>query len=93
MAIDEKLLARARQNPEGLTFEEAVSLANQLGWIERKAPRGGSHRIFHHPSAPKIMDRYPRPLNFQRGKDGKAKAYQVRQMIQMATAMDIIKAD
>jgi len=91
MAVDEKLLAKARQNPLDLTFEEAVSLAKQLGWEEQRTR--GSHKVFHHPLAPKIRDLYPRPLNLQRGKDGKAKSYQVRQMIQMAVAMGIIKAE
>jgi hypothetical protein len=91
MAVDEKLLEKAKQNPAGLAFEDALTLAKQLGWEERKVRHGGSHHhIFHHPSAPKIKDRYPQPLNLQRGKDGKAKAYQVRQMMQMAAAMGII---
>jgi hypothetical protein len=88
MAVDEKLLARARRNPAGLAFEEAVSLAKQLGWQEVRTR--GSHHIFHHPLAPKIRGRYPQPLNLQEGKDGKAKAYQVQQMLQMATEMEIL---
>ena len=91
MAVDERLLARAKQNPAGLAFDEALSLAKQLGWIERKAR--GSHRVFLHPLAFKIKDIYPRPLNLQSLKDGKAKDYQVRQMIQMAMAMRIIEKD
>jgi len=88
MAVDEQLLARARRNPGGLAFAEAVTLARQLGWQEVRIR--GSHHIFHHPLAPKIKDQYPQPLNLQEGQDGKAKAYQVRQMLQMATAMGII---
>ena len=34
-----------------------------------------------------------KPLNLQEGKDGKAKSYQVRQMIQMATEMGIITVE
>ncbi len=88
MAVEEHLLARARGNPAGLAFAEAVTLAKQLGWQEVRIR--GSHHIFHHPLAPKIKDQYPQPLNLQEGKDGKAKAYQVRQMIDMATAMGVI---
>jgi hypothetical protein len=91
MAVDEQLLARARRNPAGLAFAEATSLAKQLGWQEVRVR--GSHHIFHHPLAPSIKDRYPQPLNLQGGKDGKAKAYQVRQMIQMAIEMGIITAE
>lgn len=91
MAIDERLLARARHNPAGLTFEEALALAKQLGWQEVRIR--GSHHIFHHPLAPSIRDRYPQPLNLQEGKDGTAKAYQVRQMMQMAVEMGIISVE
>lgn len=91
MAVDEKLLAKARRNPADLTFEEAVTLAEQLGW--EKPRTRGSHKIFRHPAAPKIRNLYPQPLNLQCGKDGKAKEYQVRQMIKMAEAMGIIKAE
>ncbi len=59
-----------------------------IGWQEVRIR--GSHHIFHHPQALKIRDRYPQPLNLQEGKDGKTKTYQVRQMIEMATAMGII---
>jgi hypothetical protein len=88
MAIDAQLLERARRNPAGLAFAEAITLAQQLGWREVRIR--GSHHIFHHPLVPQIKDQYPQPLNLQEGKDGKAKAYQVRQMLQMATAMGII---
>jgi hypothetical protein len=88
MTVDEQLLARARHNPAGLVFAEALALAQQLGWHEVRIR--GSHHIFHHPLAPKIKDRYPQPLNLQEGKDGNAKAYQVRQMLDMATAMGVI---
>ncbi len=51
----------------------------------------GSPHIFHHPQASKMKEIYPRPLNLQRGKDSKAKAYQVRDMIDRARAMNLIK--
>ncbi|MGH7966092.1 MAG: type II toxin-antitoxin system HicA family toxin [Candidatus Binatia bacterium] len=88
MAVDEQLLARARRNPAGVAFAGAVSLAQQLGWQEVRIR--GSHHIFHHSRAPTIRNRYPQPLNLQEGKDGKAKEYQVRQMIDMAIAMGLI---
>ena len=91
MAVDEQLLARARRNPGGLAFAEVVTLTKQFGWQEVRIR--GSHHIFHHPLAPNIKDRYPQPLNLQEGKDGKAKAYQVRQMIDMATAMGILSKE
>ncbi len=39
-----------------------------------------------------VREQFPRPLNLQKGRDGKAKAYQVKQMLQMAEALGIIAA-
>lgn len=90
MAIDEKLLERAQNRPNDLRFDEARQLASQLGWIEH--PRsGGSHVIFHHPGAQKIKTDFPQPLNLQEGQNGKAKAYQVKQMLKMAAALGLIE--
>lgn len=44
MAVDAQLLERARRNPTGLAFTEAVTLAQQLGWREVRIR--GSHHIF-----------------------------------------------
>ena len=90
MAIDENLLGKARNSPHDLRFEEALKLAKQLGFVEVRST--GSHRIFHHPAGGKIPSP-PRPLNLQEGKNGRAKAYQVRQMLTMAEAMGIIRRD
>jgi hypothetical protein len=90
MAIDQALVARARRNPAGLSFEDALMLARQLGF--QHIHTQGSHFIFHHPLAPQIRNQFPQPLNLQRGKDGKAKSYQIRQLLQMAEAMGIIPA-
>jgi hypothetical protein len=91
MPVDEQLLARARENPASVTFDEARSLAQQLGWERTRI--NGSHHIFRHPLGQKIRDRYPQPLNLQEGKSGDAKPYQVRQMLDMATAMGIIEKE
>lgn len=91
MPVDAELLARARNKPASLTFDEACSLAKQLGWEEDR--QRGSHLIFHHPLAPKIRRLHPRPLNLQKGKNGEAKAYQVNQMLDMAVAMGIIEKE
>lgn len=88
MAIDQTLVTRARQNPAGLSFDEALVLARQLGFQHVRTQ--GSHFIFHHPLAPQIRGRFPQPLNLQCGKDGKAKSYQIRQLLQMAEAMGVI---
>lgn len=89
MPIDQKLLEQAISNPANIWFEDALKLAEQMGW--REVGGSGSHRVFRHPKATPIKGRFPRPLNLQRGKDGKAKAYQIRQLLEMAREMGIIK--
>lgn len=88
MAVDQKLLELARSNPAGMRYEDACKLAEQLEWT----PRGGkgSHIVFQHPKGTLIRNLYPQPLNLQKGRDGKAKAYQVQQMLRMAEAMGIL---
>ena len=89
MPVDEKLLEQAISNPANIWFEDALKLAEQMGW--REVGGSGSHRVFRHPKEVLIKGRFPRPLNLQRGKDGKAKAYQIRQLLEMAREMGIIK--
>ena len=90
MPIDRALLARAYGRPQDLRFEEAVALAKQLGFEHVRTT--GSHYLFQHAKAPAVRERFPRPLNLQEGRDGKAKAYQVKQMLQMAEAFGMISA-
>jgi len=72
MDIDRKLLEKARRTPHALRFEEALRLGRQLGFEKVRHVRG--HRIFRHP----LLS----PLNLQVGRDGHAKAWQVRRMLQ-----------
>jgi len=88
VAIDTDLLMRARISPQSLAIEDAVNLARQLGFVEVR--QRGSHRIFHHPIGGRLRSSFPRPLNLQQGRDGKAKAYQVKQLLQMAMELGII---
>jgi len=89
MPIDQKLLEQALNNPANVWFEDALKLAEQMGW--REVGGSGSHRVFRHPKATLVKQQFPRPLNLQRGRGGKAKAYQVRQLLEMAREMGIIK--
>ena len=88
MPADQKLLQQAVGNPADIRFEDAVKLAGQMGW--REVGGSGSHRVFHHPKAILLKGRFPRPLNLQKGKGGKAKAYQIRQLLEMAKELGII---
>ncbi len=67
-----KLLAKARNNLDGLRFSDLVLLVEWAGFTLRGGE--GSHHVYLHPDVPEI-------LGIQRGRDGKAKAYQVRQFL------------
>ena len=67
-----KILEKARQNPVGVRFSEAVALAEAFGY--RHDRTRGSHRIYLHPDV-------PLHLNLVAGRDGKAKGYQVRPLL------------
>lgn len=88
MPVDQKLLEQALNNPANVWFEDALKLAEQMGW--REVGGSGSHRVFRHPKARLLRERFPRPLNLQKGRDGKAKAYQVKQLLEMAKEIGII---
>jgi len=77
MAIDPKLLEKARRSPRALTYDEAVALGRQLGFAKVRQVRG--HRVLRHP----VLG----PLNLQHARDGHAKAYQVRRMLEAAKAL------
>jgi len=66
-----KLLEKALSSPGNLRFSEALVLAQAFGF--RLARTGGSHHILTHDDIPEL-------LNLQEV-GGKAKAYQVRQLL------------
>lgn len=68
-----KLLEDAHNNPEGLRFSDALALAECWGFEARKR-RGTSHVVYKRPG---FFDQ----LNFQEGDNGKAKRYQVMQLL------------
>jgi len=68
-----KLLKKAAANPKGLRFGELTVLVEAFGF--RLARTSGSHHIFEHPQVPELV-------NIQDRK-GKAKAYQVRQFLDL----------
>jgi len=69
-----KLLEQALRNPAGLRFEEARKLAQAFGF--RLDRINGSHHIFVRPGVPRLV-------NLQNC-GGKAKAYQVKQILKLA---------
>lgn len=72
MSRCEDLLAKARNNPKGLRFQELLALAKCNGWFLDR--QGGSHHVLKKKGIKEILD-------FQEGGNGKAKAYQVRQLL------------
>ena len=74
MPVDRKLLEKARRIPHALSFEEAVQLGRELGFQKVRQVRG--HRIFRHATLS--------AFSLQEGRDGRAKAYQVRRMLEAA---------
>ena len=72
MAVDPKLLEKARRTPHALPLEEALRLGRQLGFEKVRQVRG--HRVFRHP----VLS----PLNLQASGNGHAKAYQVRRLLE-----------
>jgi len=72
MPVDRKLLEKARRSPHTLRFEEAVQLGRDLGFQKVRQVRG--HRIFRHATLS--------AFSLQEGADGRAKAYQVRRMLE-----------
>jgi len=76
MPIDQTLLDKARLRPHALRLDEALRLSRQLGFEKVRQVRG--HRILRHAAAV--------TLNLQAGRDGYAKAYQVRRMLEVSRA-------
>jgi predicted RNA binding protein YcfA (HicA-like mRNA interferase family) len=66
----DRLLAKARNNPNGLRFGEFETLLSQCGWVFRR--QTGSHRYWYSPQ------RYRLSIQLN---GGKAKGYQVRQFL------------
>ncbi len=71
----DKLLVKARNSTKNLSFSEACYLAECHGFEYKRT--AGSHVIYEHP---KLLVEHNRNLNFQ-NVNGKAKPYQVRQLL------------
>ena len=70
MSQYKKLLSKAIQNPDGLSFSEFQTLMAQCGWVKDR--QKGSHQIWYSPEGARI--------SVQR-RNGTAKGYQVRQFL------------
>lgn len=79
-----KVLAKARNNPADVRFSELLALVAACGWQPQRVT--GSHRIFVHPLG-------ANRLNLQPRKDGKAKPYQVEQVLDAIDAHGLVLED
>jgi len=66
-----KLIAKALNNPKGLSFQDFQQLLRSANWTFDH--QRGSHQIWYSPSGHR--------LSIQEGRNGKAKGYQVEQFI------------
>jgi hypothetical protein len=73
MGKTEKLLAKAGNNPSGLSFDEFKTLLSRCEWVFDH--QRGSHEIWYSPGR--------RRLSIQPAANGKAKAYQVKQFLKI----------
>ena len=75
-----KVLKKALARPQSLRFSEVVEIAEGLGFSLARI--SGSHHIFVHPGVAEL-------LNLQ-DVGGKAKAYQVRQVLKLAERYNLV---
>lgn len=81
MASVEKILAAMRSTPENVRFADAKKVCEH--YFGKPRQRGGSHCVFKMP-----WPGDPR-VNIQEGKGGKAKAYQVQQILQAIERLEV----
>jgi predicted RNA binding protein YcfA (HicA-like mRNA interferase family) len=79
MGKKRKLLQRLLAGSKNISFDDAASCAEAVGY--RLDRINGSHHIFVHEQVPEV-------LNLQNVK-GKAKPYQIKQLLQIIEAHDL----
>jgi hypothetical protein len=70
MGKQEKLLTKALNSPDGLSFSDFQTLMSRCGWVLDH--QTGSHQIWYSPKAFRLS---------VQNRNGKAKGYQVRQFL------------
>lgn len=85
MAKIDDILAGMRKNPQGVRFQELSKVCEHFFGEARQF--GTSHRVFRTP-----WPGDPR-VNIQMGEGGKAKAYQVRQVLLAITKLKGVQDD
>ena len=82
MGKTEKIVEQMRRSPQNVRFDDLAKICADL--LGRPRQDGTSHKVYKTPwqGGPRV--------NIQRGKDGNAKAYQVRQVLD---AIDKLEAE
>ncbi|MEJ7577831.1 MAG: hypothetical protein WKF74_12610 [Pyrinomonadaceae bacterium] len=88
MSRCEKLLNKAKNAPHNLRFEELCKLAECHGW-EFVRQDGTSHAQYMHPALGNSVGSL---MNFQE-KNGKAKRYQVKQLLDAIEALEALEGE
>ena len=78
-----KLYEEIKRNPNNIRFKKICKIAEVFGFKQRKGK--GSHHIFIHPEVNEL-------LNFQ-NVSGKAKPYQVKQLIKIIEKYGLLEED
>ena len=80
MAKTEKIIEQMRRSPQNVRFDDLAKVCDEYFGEPRQD--GTSHKVYKTP-----WQGDPR-VNIQRGKDGNAKAYQVRQVLDAIARLD-----
>lgn len=82
MSKAEKILTKAQQSPQNVRFDELITLYEHFEF--KLANTNGSHFVFSRKNDPK------KRLSIQKGCEGKAKPYQVKQLLDWANENNLI---
>lgn len=80
MANARKLFDKLLYGSYDIRFEDFVALLEGFGFILERIR--GSHHVFSHPAVPELLSIQPRH-------DGKAKPYQLRQLLKLIEEYDL----
>lgn len=80
MVKKDKLFEKALNSPQNLRFDEFMTLLLAFGFILERMR--GSHHMFSHPGIPELLSIQPKA-------GGKAKPYQVRQLVKLIEQYDL----
>jgi hypothetical protein len=85
VATIKKLYEKARNSPNNLAFAELCALARAVGFVPRKRT-GTSHEVFKHPNIKGVSSLLP-----LQEVSGKAKPYQVRQLLDIIEEYSLLE--